>query len=85
MAREVLEAQAMMAEDPTLDTEVQTPGELLLRSEGARGIRRRRQRLRHPGDRPLGHPQSTLAADGDNAEQVLDTLAELLTTDHDEN
>ena len=34
------------------------PGELLLRSEGARGIRRRRQRLRHPGDRPLGHPQS---------------------------
>ena len=27
----------------------------------------------------------TLAADGDNAEQVLDTLAELLTTDHDEN
>jgi hypothetical protein len=27
-------------------------------SEGARGIRRRRQRLRHPGDRPLGHPQS---------------------------
>ncbi|KRB36305.1 HPr family phosphocarrier protein [Microbacterium sp. Root180] len=25
----------------------------------------------------------TLTADGDNAESVLDTLAELLTTDHD--
>lgn len=26
----------------------------------------------------------TLAADGENAESVLDTLTELLTTDHDE-
>lgn len=26
----------------------------------------------------------TLTAEGDNAESVLDTLAELLTTDHDE-
>lgn len=26
----------------------------------------------------------TLAADGDDAEDVLDTLSELLTTDHDE-
>ena len=27
----------------------------------------------------------TLVADGDDADAVLDTLAELLTTDHDEN